>query len=276
MQNALPDQALFELLDERVTPEGASLDVRPTAFTGGPWSAKHQHGGAVSALMTRALEAVPTPVQMRLTRISLDMFRGVPLEDLRVETRIMRSGLRIQAIEARLLHGTHPVAHATGLRLRRDESLAELEARPTNEPEIAEPPSEVPPFEMRSGFGEIPGFVRACDLIPGRAQACGEVTTTWARLRCAVLSGEVPSATVRLAAVADFASGTGNAMDYTAYSSINPDLSIHILSEPRSDWIAIRGVTTRAADGIGQGHAIAHDLIGPVARISATMLLDRR
>ena len=114
MQNALPDQALFELLDERVTPEGASLDVRPTPFTGGPWSAKHQHGGAVSALMARALEAVPTPVQMRLARISLDMFRGVPLEDLRVETRIIRAGLRIQAIEARLLHGGHPVAHATG------------------------------------------------------------------------------------------------------------------------------------------------------------------
>ncbi|MCP4519996.1 MAG: thioesterase family protein, partial [Delftia sp.] len=81
-------------------------------FTGGPWSAEHQHGGAVSALMARALEAVPTPVQMRLARISLDMFRGVPLEDLRVETRIIRAGLRIQAIEARLLHGDHPVAHA--------------------------------------------------------------------------------------------------------------------------------------------------------------------
>ena len=83
------------------------------------------------------------------------------------------------------------------------------------------------------------------------------------------------SPTVQLAALADFASGTGNAMDYAKFSSINPDLSIHVLREPRSDWLAIRGITLRAADGIGQSAGVVYDLEGEVARVSASLLLDR-
>jgi hypothetical protein len=80
----------------------------------------------------------------------------------------------------------------------------------------------------------------------------------------------------QLATLADFASGTGNHMDFTRYSSINPDLSIHILREPRSEWIGIRGMSQRANDGIGQSIATLHDLEGPVATVSATLLLDDR
>ena len=78
------------------------------------------------------------------------------------------------------------------------------------------------------------------------------------------------------ATLADFASGTGNAMDYTKYTSINPDLTIHVLREPRSDWIGLRGVTRHAADGIGQSASIAYDLDGEVGRVQASLLLDRR
>jgi hypothetical protein len=71
-------------------------------------------------------------------------------------------------------------------------------------------------------------------------------------------------------------SGTGNTMDYTKYISINPDLTIHVLREPRSDWIGIRATTSRAIDGIGQSFGHVYDLEGEVARVQASLLLDHR
>lgn len=113
-------------------------------------------------------------------------------------------------------------------------------------------------------------FVRNEDLEPGVA---GSV---WARLRCRLVEGEDTAPISVLATLSDFASGTGNDMDYAKYTSINPDLSIHILREPRSEWIGIRGLTRRARDGIGQSAATIYDLEGPVANVTASLLLDRR
>lgn len=213
---------------------------------------------------------------MRLARITIDMFRGVPLAPLRVETRLIRGGRRIQSVEANLFDGDIPVARATGLRIRQDDTLPELAAIPALDPEVGNPPEVVPEFELRAGPVEIPPFVRAVEIVPGRPRECGEAVTTWARLRCRVVEGEETTPIVKLAALVDFTSGTGNAMDYAKYTSINPDLSIHLLREPRSEWIALRGVSFRAGDGIGQSWATIHDLEGPIGRAQACLLLDRR
>ncbi len=270
MKNASPEDHLFQIVDR---PGGA--EVQPSAYTGGPWNPGHQHGGAVSALLTRCLDRIEAPCPMRLTRITIDMFRGVPLTPLRVETRIVRAGRRIQSVEADLFDGDRQVARASGLRIRLDPSVAELEALSPVDPEVGDPPEAVPDFEMRAGIGEIPPFVRAVEIVPGRAERCGDLATTWTRLRCGVVQGEPTSPVVRLAALVDFASGTGNAMDYSKYSSINPDLSINLVREPRSEWIALRGVTYRAGDGIGLSLATVHDLAGPIGRAQACLLLDR-
>jgi len=275
MENATADDALFNLLDERKDGDRQILEVEPTPFTGGPWNKAHQHGGAVSGLMAFALDRMPAPSPMRLTRISLDLFRGVPLTPLRVETTIRRGGRRIQSLEAELYDGDVLVSRATALRMRTTDEVAELDAPAPPDPDLGPAPESAPPFEMRVGL-EIPGFVHATELIPGRVTQCGEVATTWARMRCPIVKGQPMTGTVQLAALVDFASGTGNAMDYERFSSINADLSIHILRAPRSDWLALRGVTSRAADGIGQSHAVVHDTEGPIARASASLLLDRR
>jgi len=271
MKNACPEDHLFRITDR----EGGAL-VQPSPYTGGPWNAAHQHGGAVSALLVRCLDRIPAPTRMRLARITIDMFRGVPLTPLRVETRVVRGGRRIQSIEANLFDGETQVARSAGLRIRNDDSVSELEALPDPDPEIGHPPEVVPDFGARTGIVQIPPFVRAVELVPGRPRKCGEAATTWARLRCGVVEGEETAPIVRLAALADFASGTGNVMDYEKYTSINPDLSINVLQEPRSDWIALRGVTCRAGDGVGQSQATAHDLEGPIAQVQACLLLDRR
>ena len=156
-----------------------------------------------------------------------------------------------------------------------NDELAELVVAGSIDSAITPPPEVIPAFEARPGF-EIPGYIHACEIVPNQDLVAGEYSTFWSKLRCRVFAGEEPTGIERLAAVVDFASGAGNAMDYTRFSSINPDLTVHILKEPRSDWIAIRGRTLRAIDGIGMSHATIHDLKGPITEASGSLLLGER
>ena len=270
MDQAQPEEGIFRL--------HPTDDARifPSHLAGGPWDAEHQHGGAVSGLLTRSLHQIKSPVPMRLTRMTIEMFRGVPLRELRIETRIVRAGRRIQSVEAGLFDGETQVARATGLRIRRDDDLAELETETTREAALGLPPESVSKPDYASASMRVPGFIGAVDIETEMASTCGTPMNVWTRLRCRLMEGEETPPIVRLATLVDFTSGTGNAMDYTKYTSINPDLSIHVLREPRSDWIGIRGVTLRDAEGIGQSLAEIHDLDGPIGSVQASLLLDKR
>lgn len=270
-EKAGPDEAIFRTEE---TPEGTR--ILPSPLSGGPWNPDHQHGGAVSGLLTRALDRIESPVPMRLVRITVEMFRGVPLRPLRIETRTTRAGKRIQSVEADLFDGATQVARATGLRIRMDESLAELAAGAEHVPEIGPKPETIVPHRPEMGLERVPGFIRAVDIQVDRPTESGLPAHVWSRLRCRLMEDEPTAPIVQLAAIADFASGTGNVLDYTRHTSINPDLSIHVLREPRSDWIGMRGITLRAVDGVGASSAELFDLEGPIGRAQASLLLDRR
>ncbi|MFK7896431.1 MAG: thioesterase family protein [Myxococcota bacterium] len=272
-EKAEPDAGVFRL-------EDGGQSIFPSALASGPWNPAHQHGGPVSGLLTRALDEMEAPGPMRLTRVTVEMFRGVPLTPLRMETRTVRAGRRIQSVEANLFDGEKQVARATGLRVRRADSLTEMETPMPIDPEFGPPPEGAPPMPFSKSVSKsvpvIPGFIRAVDIHVRPPETSGESAFVWTRLRCRLVEGEVASPTVRLASIADFASGTGNVMDYERYTSINPDLTLHILREPRTEWLGIRGITLRAEDGIGQSLATIFDEEGPVAHAQASLLLDRR
>jgi hypothetical protein len=275
MNQAQPEDGLFRVIDDYEDDD--ATHTLPTRFAGGPWNASHQHGGAVSGLLTRALHRIESVIPMRLTRITVEMFRGVPMSPLRIETRTLRAGRRIQSIEASLFDKETLVARATGLRIRWEPSLSAIRTPEILDPSVGRPPDgEVPPHRAPDGFEIPPGFINAVDFVREDSTADGVPAHVWARLRCSLVEGEETPPIVRLATLADFASGTGNQIDYTKYTSINPDLTIHVLREPRSEWIGIRGSTLRAGDGIGQSAATIYDLDGPIANVQASLLLDRR
>lgn len=274
LEKARPEDGIFRALPE----EGHFL---PSPLSGGPWDPKFQHGGAVSGLLARSLDRMPAPVPMRIARLTIEMFRGVPLTPLRVETRVVRGGKRIQSVEANLFDGTTQVARATALRMRRDDKLADIASQAPLGPEIPRRPDIVLSLATARRFADgaipIPGFVRSVELSSFQTSVReGMPATVWARLLCRVVEGEDPSPTVRLATLVDFASGTGSPLDYTRWTSINPDLSIHVLREPRTEWIAIHGTTNFGDDGTGQSSATIYDEEGLVARVQACLLLDRR
>lgn len=262
-------------------PDPGALFVREgsrfvaTELTQGPWNPEHQHGGPVSALLARAVEEVPTLVPMRVGRLTVDLTRPVPVAPLGVAARVVREGKRVQLVEAALLHDDLEVARASALRLRIGQSAGALEdpRRPDETPPRA-PTGPDGSVLARAGF-PVPGFIRALDM----ERVCGGLglgapACSWFRLRVPVVLGEPVSPLVRLAALADFTSGTANFLPIERWSSINADVSIHVLRQPVGEWIAVDAVAHVAEDGIGHSRAQLFDVEGLVGTGSTAQLVD--
>src|ERR1700755_468895 len=101
--------------------------ILTSAFAGGPWDPKLQHGAAPSSLICWAVERLPAPVPMRVARLTVDLMRPVPVAPLTVETEILREGKKIQLVAVRLLADGKEVVRATALRVRKHEQVLPAE-----------------------------------------------------------------------------------------------------------------------------------------------------
>lgn len=247
----------------------------PTAFTQGPWSAEHQHGGPVCALLARVVESVPTLVPMRCGRLTVDLMRSIPVAPLTTAARVVREGKRVQVAEAGLFHAGVEVARASALRLRIGESADAL-SHPRR-------PDEAPPRPPIAGQASVlaraglpvPGFIKAIDQdrVTG-GLGLGAPACTWFRLRVPVVAEEETTPLQRLAALADFTSGTANFLEIDRWSSINADVSLHMLREPVGEWIAVDAVAHVAGDAIGHSRSRMFDVEGLVATGSTAQIVD--
>src|SRR5882757_6560947 len=84
----------------------------------GPWDPRMQHGSAPAALVVWAAEALPTPVPMQITRVTIDLMRPVPVAPLSIETAVVRDGRKIQLCAVRLLADGVVVVSATVLKIK--------------------------------------------------------------------------------------------------------------------------------------------------------------
>src|ERR1700750_802328 len=96
--------------------DGATVET--SAFAGGPWDPKLQHGAAPSSLICWAVERLPSPVPMRVARLTVDLMRPVPVGPLTLDTQVLREGKKIQLASVRLLASGTEVVRATALRIR--------------------------------------------------------------------------------------------------------------------------------------------------------------
>ena len=250
-------------------PEGELLI--PQAPAAGPWFPGVQHGGAVAAVVARAVEAVPSVVPMVTTRLSIDMSRRVPMGPTRVDTDIVRDGRRIQAIECRYLVDDEVVGRASAMRVRVAEDIsAGNPVRP--EDEIPGPPESFPPIEWTfngpTDFAESFDFRRAEDDL-GRV-------TGWMKAERPFVAGEPNDPRVLIAAVADMIPSGGSVLDYERMISINPDLVISLARPPEGEWLGFTASVRGEGHGYGQADAVLFDERGMVGRALKSLLVDER
>jgi hypothetical protein len=248
--------------------------VLATDVTRGPWDAGAQHGGAPAALLARAIEAVEPGGDMRIARVTLELLRPVPVDELHVEAELVRPGRRVQLVSARLLHGDTPVMLALALRMRRAAGVAPAVGGDAPPPFPAPAPGDVRASRPR---GPISFARDGVDLrfARGRLSEPGPAFV-WIALRSPVLAGEPPSPLQRVLAAADFPNGASSVLDWDEHVFINPDLSVHLERDAEGEWIGLDAESTIAGDGTGQATATLYDARGRIGRAVQSLYVDRR
>jgi hypothetical protein len=187
----------------------------------------------------------------------------------------VREGKRVQVVEVVLEHEGVAVARATALRVRVG-STPDALTHPRR-------PDESPPRGPEAHTGSalelaglpVPGFIRALDMdrVVG-GHGTGAPSVTWFRLRVPVVAGEETLPLARLAAIADFTSGSASFLPITRWSSINADVSMNVLREPVGEWIAVDAIAHAGGDGIGHSRASFYDTDGFIGSGATTQVID--
>jgi acyl-coenzyme A thioesterase PaaI-like protein len=248
----------------------------PTPLTTGPWDPGAQHGGAPAGLLTMALERVEAPGPMQVARLTFELMRPVPLAPLRVSTRVLRPGRKVQLAEASLLTGDGTeVVRATALRIRTEAHPVPPEARPDDP--VPEGPERGHVLEFPSSRHEGPSFhAVACDIrfVAGGFDRPGPATG-WIHLTVPVVAGEETTPMMRLAAASDFGNGLSWSLPRDRWLFINPDLTIHVTRPPEDEWICLRSVTRPGDGGVGLAESAVYDRSGRIGRAVQSLLLDQ-
>lgn len=255
----------------------------PSPRTAGPWDPANMHGGPVSGLLARAIEQAQVSGDLPglapfVARLTVEMFRPVPLVPLRVSTEVLRPGKKIQLVGASLWADDETeLARATGLRIRRQElglqpTVAAGIARVVPRVPFIPLPDDAPPVQRldhASGF-----YAEGCDM----RQAKGAVGTVgpgaiWVRLLQPLIEHEPLTPFVRTACLADFGNATSSAVPRDLFAFPNADLTVSLHREAVGDWIGLEGVSRVGPEGVGLAAMTVHDATGPIGHSAQSLVI---
>jgi hypothetical protein len=246
-----------------------------TERTRGPWDPQAQHAGPPAALLGREIEGLPGSEGFQVGRIAFEILRPVPIGEVRIESRVLRPGRKVQLVEASLSDAeAGELMRATAWLLRRTE--LDLPAGAVDD----SPPPQGPEEGWAPEFfptGQDVGYHTAMEwravsgafLEPGPA-------TVWMRMRQPLVAGEEPTPLQRALVAADVGNGIAAVLDYREYVFINVDLSVHFERMPEGEWICVDAVTRPRPTGIGTAESELSDRRGRIGRAAQSLLVDRR
>ncbi|MBR0870191.1 thioesterase family protein [Bradyrhizobium tropiciagri] len=246
--------------------------VVTSADAAGPWDPRMQHGSAPAALVVWAAEGVPTPVPMRIARITIDLMRPVPVAPLTVEREVLREGRKIQLCGVRLLADGVVVVSASVLKIK--QQAAELP------PDIAALPVELPgPDQSMAEPGNLAGspFVKCISMRAARGRF-GQTGpgAIWFRVDRPLIAGAAVSQAMRAVVASDFSNGTSPALDFRNWTFINADLTVSMAREPVGDWVLLDGETWIGPDGAGLAMSRLADQHGYFGRAVQSLVIEQR
>jgi hypothetical protein len=249
------------------------FDVKGDEFAPAPharswWAESMLHGRLLAGLMARAVERDHGTPDLRVARLTVDLFRNAPMAPVRIEADRVRDGRRIRVVETRSVVGGEVVAKASAMLLR-----------PTDQPEgtvpatqawDAPPPEALPPSRSRWP-PRVWRFTGGND--PARHWAAVGARRIWLRETCLLVAGEPLTPPVRATLAADSASPLAHASD-TGLDFINADYTLYLGRLPVGDTIGLESGGHTSADGIAVGHCTMHDLTGPVGYCMAAAVAN--
>jgi hypothetical protein len=241
--------------------------------TAGPWSPETQHGGPPSALIGRAMERCGATPGLRFARVTIEIPRPIPVAELEVRVRALRSGGRTELIEGEITSGGRQVLLARAWR---------LVASPADTPALrhvpAPPPvpGPQPPHEMAGAY--LDGYLSAMEwrFPPGEDFETPGPGTLWARQRIPLVAGEADTPLTRALTLADTNWAVGFELDHFRRLVINTDVTVALHRDPVGDWLCLRTATAASPGGSGLAYGQLDDEAGDCGRVLQTLLVAER
>ena len=225
----------------------------------GAWNPNEQHMAPATGLLTTELEAFMPRQDMRIVRISLDIFGLIHFGEFTITTKVIRPGRTIELIES-TLHTPDKVcivARAWRLQTRDTKAVAGLE-----DADILKP-DELPDWDgmRRWGGGYINTIYTKAD--PNNRSGQGIV---WINTDVELVSdqGQVlpTSDFAHLMGLVDTANGIAPKIyqpDSIEWAFPNVDLQIHLLRAPEGRWLGLESTQQISEDGVGLTSSVLHD-----------------
>lgn len=112
-------------------------------------------------------------------------------------------------------------------------------------------------------------------LVSGGLRVPGP-SVLWVRFGHEHVAGVPLSPLVRTAMLGDFGGGLGSVLDKDEWTYANLDISIHMLREPRGEWLLLDAATASEGRGVGRSDMILADTQGPFARAHQMLFIAPR
>ena len=243
----------------------------PSRHAGGPWNPSFQHGSAPASLVAWVCEKIATPSPMRVARMTIDLMRPVPIAPLKIRSRVVREGRKIQLCEIRLLADDSEVVRASVLKVR----TTDLASPPAlRDLDLPLPDTGRDPYE-NAGINNpfIEGI--AVHVVKGALQSPGPAAV-WFRAVRPIIEGGAVSGLMRAAIAADFSNGISSVLDFRAWTFINGDLTVSLARNPIGEWILLDAETWLPANGGGIAFSRLADTSGYFGYATQTLIVEPR
>jgi acyl-coenzyme A thioesterase PaaI-like protein len=222
-------------------------------------------GQVLGGLMARAVEQKRADPELIPARFTVDILRRVATAPVRVHAEVLRTGRRMQAIDAQLIQGGELVARASALLLRRGDQPHEMPWTTT----IAMPPI---PREPAQFDGSVPMFITpyggdSSDYkFPWQHDG---PRYAWVREIRPLVDDEALTPFIRAAMAVDVtASLTG--FSKAGLEFINADYTLTLCRLPDGPYVGLAGLTHYSAGGVAVGSASLFDTQGPIGASMTT------
>ena len=188
-------------------------NVVTSPYAAGPWDPSMQHGSPPAALVVWAAERIPTPVPMRVARVTVDLMRPVPVAPLTIESEVLREGRKIQLCAVRLCANGVVVVGATVLKIKvqANELPPEADDRAGRR------------CRGRTNRGSSPRIISSSPFVTGMSLRAARGRfgvpgpgAIWYRVDRPIVEGSPVSQAMRAMAAADFCNGTSSVLDFRA------------------------------------------------------------
>jgi Thioesterase-like superfamily len=257
----------FQAFYERIDAETYAA----TRATTSPWDERLQHGSPPTALLANVMCSAHPREDMRLARITSEFLGPIPIGAMRVRTRIVRPGKRIEMLEGSLEVGGREVVTARAWRIatQPDGSVPPATTPPDPVPGIPDVPG-VPDWLHAFGYGEAFEWRYVYGGgTPGPA-------AVWARPRVPLINGEPVQTRDRVLLIADSANGISGELPMGEWLFVPPSLSVAIERYPRGEWVLLEARTTLTPDGLGVCSSRLADADGYFGVGSQPLLVEHR